>query len=58
MKVSKKWLITGEDVTKEEVERAIIEQKEEIKMNQGSLHTLNGQASHKGAEAKELNSQD
>lgn len=58
LKVSKKWLITGEDVTKEEVERAIIEQKEEIKMNQGSLHTLNGQASHKGAEAKELNSQD
>jgi len=33
LKANTKWLITGENVTKEEVERAIKEQKEEEKQN-------------------------
>ncbi|WP_149276787.1 efflux RND transporter permease subunit [Pareuzebyella sediminis] len=42
MKVGKKWLATGDTITKEEVERAIKEQKEEENMKQGALHSMNG----------------
>jgi len=42
VKVSTKWLVTGNDITKEEVERAIKEQKEEAH-NTGKLsHSSNG----------------
>ncbi|NNE76062.1 MAG: efflux RND transporter permease subunit, partial [Pricia sp.] len=42
IKVGKKWLVTGNAVTREEVERAIKEQKEEQDMQQGSTRSLNG----------------
>jgi hypothetical protein len=41
-KVGTKWLRTGNAVTKEEVERAIIEQKEELHMSVGLNHHSNG----------------
>ncbi len=41
-KVGTKWLRTGNAVTKEEVERAIIEQKEELHMSVGLNHHING----------------
>ena len=46
IKVGKKWLIKGGDVTKEEVERAIKEQKEEEEMNKVARPSLNGTSSH------------
>ncbi len=49
LKVSTKWLVTGNDITKEEVERAIKEQKEGLHLEQdlssghgGSKDNLNG----------------
>ena len=44
VKVGTKWLKTGKKVSKEEVERAIKEQKEELHMQQVHLPTLNGNA--------------
>ncbi|TFG73005.1 MAG: efflux RND transporter permease subunit, partial [Flavobacteriales bacterium] len=41
-KVGTKWLRTGNVVTKEEVERAIIEQKEELHLSVGLNHQING----------------
>ncbi|MCJ7466937.1 MAG: efflux RND transporter permease subunit [Maribacter sp.] len=41
-KVTTKWLASGNKVTKEEVERAIKEQKEERHMDGSSAHSLNG----------------
>ena len=38
VKVGTKWLVTGNDITKEEVERAIKEQKEEVYL-QGQIAT-------------------
>ncbi|QLG45836.1 efflux RND transporter permease subunit [Costertonia aggregata] len=50
MKVSTKWLVTGNDITKEEVERAIKEQKEEESYADGGKEeprqTLNGEISN------------
>ena len=42
MKVSTKWLATGNKITKEEVERAIKEQKEEIDLAGQLKRQLNG----------------
>ncbi|MDL5514157.1 efflux RND transporter permease subunit [Arenibacter sp. M-2] len=42
VKVGSKWLITGEKVTKEEVERAIKEQKEESHMQSFEKYEQNG----------------
>lgn len=53
-KVGKKWLVKGGDVTKEEVERAIIEQEEERKMLQGSVHGSNGTVELEDAPKTEL----
>jgi multidrug efflux pump subunit AcrB len=41
-KVTTKWLASGNKVTKEEVERAIKEQKEERHMHSSTAHSLNG----------------
>ncbi|HZJ20792.1 MAG TPA: efflux RND transporter permease subunit [Pricia sp.] len=41
-KVGTKWLVTGNDVTKEEVERAIKEQKEETRLTGKFTHASNG----------------
>ena len=41
-KVGTKWLVTGKDITKEEVERAIKEQKEEAHMNGRYANAQNG----------------
>ncbi|MFH6603557.1 efflux RND transporter permease subunit [Maribacter algicola] len=46
IKMSAKWLKTGEDISKEEVERAIKEQQEEMHMQIRAPHSLNG-SSHK-----------
>ncbi len=46
VKVFSKWLKTGDDTTKEEVERAIKEMHEEELMSGGSLNGLNGQHSN------------
>lgn len=53
IKVESKWLKTGNKVTKEEVERAIKEQKEERHM-QGTPHSLNGTARKIGTTPKAL----
>lgn len=45
-KVGAKWLATGKDVTKEEVERAIKEQKEGEHLNEISKRSENGVAGH------------
>ncbi|QCX01159.1 efflux RND transporter permease subunit [Aggregatimonas sangjinii] len=45
-KVGAKWLATGNDVTKEEVERAIKEQKEGEHLNEISKRSENGVAGH------------
>ncbi|MEO0525895.1 MAG: efflux RND transporter permease subunit [Bacteroidota bacterium] len=42
MKVSVKWLATGDDISKEEVERAIKEQKEEAHLKKEMGQSLNG----------------
>ena len=42
LKVGTKWLATGNDITKEEVERAIKEQKEEIHLDGEMTEPLNG----------------
>ena len=42
LKVSVKWLKTGNDITKEEVERAIKEKAEEAHLNEGGIPSLNG----------------
>lgn len=42
VKVGAKWLVTGNKVSKEEVERAIKEQKEEAHLRGEILHRLNG----------------
>ncbi len=42
IKVGTKWLSTGNRVTREEVERAIKEQKEERHMQEEPVHALNG----------------
>ena len=42
LKVGTKWLITGKDITKEEVERAIKEQKEQAHLTAMSGHSKNG----------------
>lgn len=42
VKVGTKWLVTGDKVTKEEVERAIKEQKEEAHLTGKISHTSNG----------------
>ena len=42
LKVSAKWLSTGNKVSKEEVERAIKEQLEEAHLSGGETHSLNG----------------
>ncbi|MEO0571399.1 MAG: efflux RND transporter permease subunit [Bacteroidota bacterium] len=42
VKVSAKWLRTGNTVSKEEVERAIIEQREEAHLSESGISTLNG----------------
>jgi len=41
-KVGTKWLVTGNDITKEEVERAIKEQKEELYLNGELSPSANG----------------
>ena len=41
-KVGTKWLVTGNNVTKEEVERAIKEQKEEQRLTGMFSHASNG----------------
>lgn len=43
-KVGTKWLVTGNTITKEEVERAIKEQKEEQHLTGEFLHSSNGSA--------------
>jgi multidrug efflux pump subunit AcrB len=43
IKTSTKWLATGSEVSKEEVERAIKEQKEEALMNTRRIQDLNGE---------------
>ena len=53
-KVGKKWLVKGGSVTKEEVERAIIEQEEEYKMQSGSIHSLNGKHNNIDSPSKQL----
>lgn len=42
LKVGTKWLVTGNDISKEEVERAIKEQKEERELNTQMVKPLNG----------------
>ncbi len=42
VKVGSKWLATGDKISKEEVERAIKEQKEEAHMSHSGSATLNG----------------
>ncbi|WP_273568106.1 efflux RND transporter permease subunit [Maribacter halichondriae] len=42
LKVGTKWLATGNDISKEEVERAIKEQKEEKHMSELQTHSVNG----------------
>jgi multidrug efflux pump subunit AcrB len=42
LKVSSKWLRTGNKVSKEEVERAIKEQQEEAHLSEGGIASLNG----------------
>ncbi|SHI69745.1 efflux RND transporter permease subunit [Pseudozobellia thermophila] len=54
MKVGKKWLVKGGVVSKEEVERAIIEQEEERKMQKGSVHGQNGNLEHSDSPKMEL----
>ncbi|MAU71819.1 MAG: RND transporter [Pseudozobellia sp.] len=58
LKVSKKWLVTGKDISKEEVERAIIELKEEREMNRVSVHSLNGRSNGKEVHVEEFESQE
>lgn len=55
VKVSTKWLVTGNDITKEEVERAIKEQKEEA-YHAGMLsHSSNGADRETGVSSKKTN---
>mgnify|MGYP001825801202 FL=1 len=42
IKVNSKWLVTGNDITKEEVERAIKEQKEGIHLAEDLSHSQHG----------------
>ncbi|CAM3469642.1 efflux RND transporter permease subunit [Zobellia roscoffensis] len=53
IKVTTKWLKTGDDITKEEVERAIKEQKEEEHMAEQPRPMLNG-ASHDELKGSEI----
>lgn len=46
LKVSAKWLSTGNKVSKEEVERAIKEKLEEAHLSGGETHSLNGHHSN------------
>jgi multidrug efflux pump subunit AcrB len=52
LKVSTKWLRTGNKVSKEEVERAIKEQQEEDHMAEGETPGLNGHSSTSNIENK------
>ena len=55
VKVSTKWLVTGNNITKEEVERAIKEQKEEA-YHAGMLsHSSNGDDRETGVSSKKTN---
>ncbi len=55
-KVGTKWLVTGKEVTKEEVERAIKEQKEEAHLTGNFSHASNG-ADTKNMETSEVQKQ-
>jgi multidrug efflux pump subunit AcrB len=57
VKVNTKWLITGNDITKEEVERAIKEQKEAIKLKGDMAKPLHGTQESNIEEFKELEGQ-
>jgi len=52
LKVSTKWLRTGDKVSKEEVERAIKEQREEYHMAEGETLGLNGHSNTSNIENK------
>lgn len=54
LKVGTKWLITGNDITKEEVERAIKEQKEEIHLIGQESQPLRAGLSEVSEEMKKL----
>ena len=56
MKVGSKWLATGDSISKEEVERAIKEQKEEVELEGQLAQQLNGQ-NQNGSETKEEESE-
>ena len=56
LKVGSKWLATGNTITKEEVERAIKEQKEEIEL-QGQLAHEHRESDHNGVDTKEKESE-
>ncbi len=52
MKVGSKWLVTGNDVTKEEVERAIKEQKEELSLEGEMAKSIAGSHENSAATSK------
>ncbi|MBT8297385.1 MAG: efflux RND transporter permease subunit, partial [Maribacter sp.] len=54
MKVSTKWLATGNSISKEEVERAIKEQKEEIELDGQLAQPYNGRENYGTEDTEEV----